>query len=104
MLNSNDDIVVPHEGTWIEILIQKVSIRSSRVVPHEGTWIEIIKDTHPRKEESVVPHEGTWIEISRTVIISVRAVSFPTRERGLKFQRIRRSLRIRGRSPRGNVD
>ena len=33
---------------------------------------------------SVVPHEGTWIEITGVVGGDVTAVSFPTRERGLK--------------------
>ena len=34
------------------------------VVPHEGTWIEIL-DTIPTAWLAVVvPHEGTWIEIS----------------------------------------
>ena len=33
------------------------------VVPHEGTWIEIIKLNYKRRERIVVPHEGTWIEM-----------------------------------------
>ena len=33
--------VVPHAGTWIEILIMFSSFKISSVVPHAGTWIEI---------------------------------------------------------------
>ena len=33
--------VVPHAGTWIEIIIHLDSIGSGIVVPHAGTWIEI---------------------------------------------------------------
>ena len=76
-------VVVPHEGTWIEILTVMQTANEYVVVPHEGTWIEIIKDTHPRKEESVVPHEGTWIEILIGSAFAVGKLS---------------------RSPRGNVD
>ena len=75
---------------------------------------------------SVVPHEGTWIEITGVVGGDVTAVSFPTRERGLKsliiicnqflamsFPTRERGLKfpvpakdgdIECRSPRGNVD
>ena len=35
------DAVVPHAGTWIEILIWLVLIFAIFVVPHAGTWIEI---------------------------------------------------------------
>ena len=34
------------------------------VVPHEGTWIEIIDNQFRMCRDYVVPHEGTWIEIS----------------------------------------
>ena len=39
--------VVPHVGTWIEIVHQGL-LQNIRVVPHVGTWIEII----PRKIKS----------------------------------------------------
>ena len=36
------------------------------VVPHAGTWIEIrIVPTIEWPAETVVPHAGTWIEIER---------------------------------------
>ena len=35
------NIVVPHEGTWIEIMEQYAIEKRLPVVPHEGTWIEI---------------------------------------------------------------
>ena len=35
-------MVVPHEGTWIEIVNIGICSISYFVVPHEGTWIEII--------------------------------------------------------------
>ena len=34
--------VVPHEGTWIEILQFQCSDQKFYVVPHEGTWIEML--------------------------------------------------------------
>ena len=35
-------LVVPHEGTWIEMLIVEGSKHVVYdVVPHEGTWIEM---------------------------------------------------------------
>ena len=38
---ANTKIVVPHEGTWIEIKQKRTSSSTKNVVPHEGTWIEI---------------------------------------------------------------
>ena len=74
--------VVPHEGTWIEMEMQKTSGSLCVVVPHEGTWIEI-----------PVCSRCTWL-----------LLSFPTRERGLKcLNRFIFRLILR-RSPRGNVD
>ena len=54
------------------------------VVPHEGTWIEIIKLNYKRRERIVVPHEGTWIEMEKKQCLGCLLSSFPTRERGLK--------------------
>ena len=36
------EIVVPHAGTWIEIVNQSVLRGGDEVVPHAGTWIEIV--------------------------------------------------------------
>ena len=78
-------VVVPHEGTWIEILTMARRLRNTpsfptrerglkcvlhirysisiNVVPHEGTWIEMQVCLYSRLMYYVVPHEGTWIEI-----------------------------------------
>ena len=34
--------VVPHAGTWIEILSDSKKIVLNPVVPHAGTWIEML--------------------------------------------------------------
>jgi len=39
--------VVPHVGTWIEILVLKVIALDKKVVPHVGTWIEIYLNAIP---------------------------------------------------------
>ena len=75
------------------------------VVPHAGTWIEIMKCAHVTLQKTVVPHAGTWIEIYLGgICIYGRNQSFPTRERGLKFSGLRSPDRREGRSPRGNMD
>ena len=79
-------MVVPHAGTWIEILIMRYASCGSMlsfptrerglkfltflrpalpliVVPHAGTWIEIACATNGISHCDVVPHAGTWIEI-----------------------------------------
>ena len=35
-------MVVPHAGTWIEIMMHSESGNRYPVVPHAGTWIEIL--------------------------------------------------------------
>ena len=52
----------------------------------------------------VVPHAGTWIEIHKPDIYCNVGGSFPTRERGLKFELENDLVVDSGRSPRGNVD
>ena len=76
-------MVVPHEGTWIEMMMVQLTIINHPVVPHEGTWIEIRITGPASVPGSVVPHEGTWIEIS------VKESFF---------------RKMDCRSPRGNVD
>ncbi len=34
-------MVVPHVGTWIEMIVIYTYEYTSMVVPHVGTWIEI---------------------------------------------------------------
>ena len=55
------------------------------VVPHAGTWIEILKERRSTGRIAVVPHAGTWIEILAKYRKKCYDWSFPTRERGLKF-------------------
>ena len=55
------------------------------VVPHAGTWIEILVASEHGQTACVVPHAGTWIEIPDEKSISEIFTSFPTRERGLKL-------------------
>ena len=78
------NMVVPHAGTWIEIVPYKTAVKirlsfptrerglkyylmrlvkSRNVVPHAGTWIEIVILNSKRLAAYVVPHAGTWIEI-----------------------------------------
>ena len=56
--------VVPHAGTWIEIIQNTLNLAQSKVVPHAGTWIEISYGMMVESIVKVVPHAGTWIEIS----------------------------------------
>ena len=101
----NDNAVVPHVGTWIEITSPVAAYTALHVVPHVGTWIEILSmlliwlwqlsfPTWERELKSnvlnfyddknvVVPHVGTWIEIL--------------------YEKVR-VTRLPGRSPRGNVN
>ena len=56
------------------------------VVPHAGTWIEIWHDLLTNYDKPVVPHAGTWIEIMiNPQTVDTDTWSFPTRERGLKY-------------------
>ena len=55
--------VVPHAGTWIEIIVNAYRFRLYTVVPHAGTWIEMYWSNCTPNGVAVVPHAGTWIEI-----------------------------------------
>ena len=76
--------VVPHAGTWIEIIIRCKKEELDDVVPHAGTWIEMLDLCCLALQNPVVPHAGTWIEIHKTRDRWILLLSFPTRERGLK--------------------
>ena len=78
--------VVPHAGTWIEIVANANIVVTREVVPHAGTWIEMWMNLSSRLSRIVVPHAGTWIEIIFFVMSVVKSLSFPTRERGLKYE------------------
>ena len=75
--------VVPHAGTWIEIMMWKTLAILQKVVPHAGTWIEILLSEYTYIHTHVVPHAGTWIEMDMLM---------------------RFCDKLLGRSPRGNVD
>ena len=76
-------LVVPHAGTWIEIVWNGNQYWKCFVVPHAGTWIEIMTKWKRNSEKLVVPHAGTWIEID---------------------SQLYKQAGNGGRSPRGNVD
>ena len=78
-------IVVPLEGTWIEIVVRGNGVRVKGVVPLEGTWIEIVAVMRVELILLVVPLEGTWIEILQPYLPHHgRLASYPLRVRGLK--------------------
>ena len=98
-------LVVPHAGTWIEIMLEVTKVLAIVVVPHAGTWIEMPTVWGWSISFRVVPHAGTWIEIDKNAITyDVLKESFPTRERGLKSWYDYNTVDMFGRSPRGNVD
>ena len=55
-------LVVPYIGTWIETKENEQGSAVVLVVPYIGTWIEtdVVKSIDPT--ERVVPYIGTWIE------------------------------------------
>ena len=57
------------------------------VVPHAGTWIEILLLLSTSQFFQVVPHAGTWIEMIVQLRWELETLSFPTRERGLKYRK-----------------
>ena len=76
------DVVVPHEGTWIEIDL--------------FTALQKIVESFPTRERGLKSlHSPQSVEVLQ---------SFPTRERGLKYVTAREIDFVTSRSPRGNVD
>lgn len=57
------------------------------VAPHTGAWIETDIEISTKEElEYVVPHTGAWIETFYIdPLLSIRKMSLPIRERGLKL-------------------
>ena len=75
------------------------------VTPFAGVWIEI--PTFPRRIRisMVTPFAGVWIEIHH--ISQYRQVvyrSLPSRECGLKSQKVQEGVQAIGHSLRGSVD
>ena len=76
------------------------------VVPLAGTWIETDVISGNTTAVTVVPLAGTWIETRKERVLNhICQTSFPSRERGLKLDRLaERNRGLHRRSPRGNVD
>ena len=119
--------VVPHEGTWIEIVLQHSLHPETIVVPHEGTWIEILFPALPAPAVSSFPTRERGLKSLCKCVCMLLLRSFPTRERGLKYRNrtypcrlnpvvphegtwieifpvFRSRMPVICRSPRGNVD
>ena len=122
---NTEESVVPHAGTWIEIILKFskreskksfptrerglkyhciIMIQQSSVVPHAGTWIEILTyDTIARRFQSF-PTRERGLKCKINIGDKDWEASFPTRERGLKSPVFHPALFHHRRSPRGNVD
>ena len=74
------------------------------VAPHAGAWIEIAGLYNIDDLREVAPHAGAWIEMPTAAPISPKSPSHPTRVRGLKYQKYRKSAVWPRRTPRGCVD
>ena len=57
------DIVAPHAGAWIEIIIPSIESHEVIVAPHAGAWIEISLGGPIISCFVVALHAGAWIEI-----------------------------------------
>ena len=65
--------------------VKEAKQAKEEVVPHAGTWIEIYYMQLFFFHIIVVPHAGTWIEMKIMDSGMNGRMSFPTRERGLKY-------------------
>ena len=78
----------PHEGTWIEIEASVQIPLYGYVVPHEGTWIEITEHSvSPFRKQPSFPTRERGLKFDQERLKDPQKLSFPTRERGLKYQR-----------------
>ena len=59
---TEQQIVVPYIGTWIETAEYIEGFCGRKVVPYIGTWIETTTCDAVWVEVEVVPYIGTWIE------------------------------------------
>ncbi len=77
-------IVTPLAGVWIEIVIPIMTLQlETLVTPLAGVWIEIHIHTY-NLAIAVTPLAGVWIEIPLENVVSVKIMSLPSRECGLK--------------------
>ena len=98
-------MVVPHAGTWIEILLSRsITIQGFHVVPHAGTWIEIGNIIYGNLHGVSFPTRERGLKLLEKAMRYLLCTSFPTRERGLKYIIASALAGILCRSPRGNVD
>ena len=77
---------------------------SYMVVPHEGTWIEIPMIEQEGIINTSFPTRERGLKLLNFWQLWFKKLSFPTRERGLKYEMIRNKITCISRSPRGNVD
>ena len=77
----------------------------AHVAPFTGAWIEIKMITAVKTPKMVAPFTGAWIEITCwSVDPTIRGMSLPSRERGLKFDWEPSQPWRTGRSLHGSVD
>ena len=74
------------------------------VVPHEGTWIEILEEIISLVSDSSFPTRERGLKFDQERLKDPQKLSFPTRERGLKYLKWFKYVLLYSRSPRGNVD
>ena len=77
--------VAPYAGAWIEIALHHWQSWKPSVAPYAGAWIEISVASSIKVSRKVAPYAGAWIEIAEISAPSIRLLSLPTRERGLKY-------------------
>ena len=76
-----------------------------QVAPFAGAWIEISAVSYALEISLVAPFAGAWIEIELIKSNDTKALSLPSRERGLKYhQQHFFVLALGRRSLRGSVD
>ena len=73
---------------WIEIWPAIIARLRQLVTPHAGVWIEMHGHHGVSHHVIVTPHAGVWIEMSNAVPGAIMPKSLPTRECGLKYQRL----------------
>ena len=96
--------VVPHAGTWIEMLsLVRLSMLPSSFPTRERGLKYHSKSGREQKPGSF-PTRERGLKLRRPAIDHNAAGSFPTRERGLKCCCLISEVYDRSRSPRGNVD
>ena len=74
------------------------------VVPHEGTWIEIPTNPEKPPDTRSFPTRERGLKWDYPIDCIRLEPSFPTRERGLKLLMCKHIVMLSSRSPRGNVD